>query len=210
MIVHNCEQGSPEWFAIRAGKPSASCFDKLITSTGEVSKSLQGYAITLAGEKYAGKPLDAWEGNSYTERGKLLELEARTAYTFLHDAPVEQVGFVTDDNKEYGCSPDGLVETDGLVEFKCLKAENHIKALLYYGKHKKCQPDYVQQTQGQIMICNREWCDLMFYHPDLPKLVIRQHRNDALQVPLAVAIAEVIIERDRIYDEIVALNGVRG
>lgn len=227
MIIHEVLQGTTNWMALRAGLPTASCFDKLITSTGEVSKSLQGYAITLAGEKYAGKPLDAFEGNGYTERGKLLEQEARTAYTFLHDAPVLQVGFVTDDYKQYGCSPDGFVEIDGLVEFKCLKAENHIKALLYYGKHKKCPPDYIQQTQGQIMICEREWCDLMFYHPDLPKLVIRQFRDDkkiitstgevskslqgySLHALLLSAINQVINERDRIYDEIVALNGVIG
>lgn len=210
MIVHEVLQGTTNWMALRAGMPTASEFSKLITSTGEVSKSLQGYAITLAGEKYAGKPLDAWEGNGYTERGKLLELEARTAYTFIHDAAVEQVGFVTNDDMQYGCSPDGLVGTDGLVEFKCLKAENHIKALLYYGKHKKCQPDYVQQTQGQMMICNREWCDLMFYHPDLPKLVIRQHRNDVLHALLLSAINQVIVDRDDIYYAIDALNGVKG
>jgi hypothetical protein len=202
MIVHHCEQGSPEWFALRAGMPTASEFSKLITSTGELSKSLQGYAITLAGEKYAGKPLDAFEGNGYTERGKLLEADARSAYVFLHDYDVEQVGFVTDDDQCLGCSPDGIIGNDGLVEMKCLKAENHIKALLYYKKHKKCPPDYIQQTQGQILICEREWCDLVFYHPDLPQLVIRQMRDDHLQVLLLSAVVQVIDMRDKILADI--------
>lgn len=210
MIVHEVLQGTTNWLALRSGMPTASEFSKLITSTGKVSESLNGYAITLAGEKYAGKPLDSFGGNSHTERGKYLEPEVRSAYTFLNDAIVEQVGFVTDDDMRYGCSPDGFINSFGLVESKCLKSENHIKALLYYGKHKKCPPDYVQQTQGQIMVCEREWCDLMFYHPDLPKLVIRQYRNDALQTLLLSAIDQVIVERDRIYDEIVSLNGVKG
>lgn len=198
MIVHSCEQGSPEWYSLRAGLPTASEFSKLVTSTGETSKSLPGYAITLAGELYAGKPLDAFEGNGYTERGKLLEVEARSAYAFLHDEEVTQAGFVTDDLKLYGCSPDGLIGKDGLTEFKCLKAENHIKALLYYKKHGKCPPDYVQQTQGQIYICEREWCDLAFYHPDLPFLVTRQHRDEVLIEAIKGAIEQVCSERDKI------------
>ena len=128
MIVHNVEQGTPEWFALRAGKPTASEFSKLITSTGEPSKSMAGYAITLAGEMYAGKPLDAWEGNAYTERGKILEADARRAYAFLNDVEPETVGFVSNDAVQYGCSPDSLINREGILEIKCLKAENHIKA----------------------------------------------------------------------------------
>src|SRR3546814_2809936 len=82
--------------------------------------------------------------------------------------------FVTDYAETMGCSPDGLVGDDGMVEVKCLKAENHIKAILYHASKGHCPPDYVQQTQGQLLICERQWCDLVFYHPDLPLLAIRQ------------------------------------
>lgn len=202
MIVHEVEQGSESWHALRAGKPTASCFDKLITSTGEPSKSLAGYAITLAGEMYAGKPLDAWEGNGHTERGKLLEEEARLSYAFFHDVKPVQVGFVTDDSMLYGCSPDSFIGDDGGLEIKCLKAENHIKAIMYYRKHKKCPPDYVQQTQGEIMVCERKWFDLYFYHPDLPSLTIRQEPNEAVLRGLRLGIITVLIERDRILEEL--------
>jgi YqaJ-like viral recombinase domain len=202
MIIHTVEQGSPEWFLLRAGKPTASDSSKLITSTGERSKSLEGYAITLAGEKYAGKPLDAFEGNSWTDRGKLLEDEARDMYAFLYDATPEKVGFVTDDEQKYGCSPDSMIGPDGMLEIKCLKAENHLKALLYYRKHKKCQPDYVQQTQGQIYVCERTWCDLYFYHPDLPTLVIRQERDGAIINCLKEQIDNVIIERNKVVEQL--------
>lgn len=202
MIITDVEQGSGAWFALRAGKPTASNFDKLITSTGETSKSLGGYAITLAGELYAGKPLDAWEGNGYTERGKLLEDEARKMYAFLHDVEPVKVGFVTDDNMLYGCSPDGLIGDDGLLEIKCLKAERHIMAILYYRKHKKCPPDYVQQTQGQIMVCERAWNDLFFYHPDLPRLTIRQEPDEIIIDAITGNIATVLKERDKILAEI--------
>lgn len=204
MIVHECDQGGDQWIALRAGKPTASCFDKIITSTGDPSKSQAGYAITLAGELYAGKPLDSWDGNSYTERGKLLEDEARKMYAFINDVEPVQVGFVTDDDQSYGCSPDSLVGDDGLLEIKCLKAENHIKAILYYRKNKKCPPDYIQQTQGQMMICQRSWCDLFFYHPDLPKLVIRQNSDEKLFNALKDNMTKLLAIRDEIYLELKA------
>ena len=202
MIIHDCEQGTPEWFSLRAGKPTASCFDKLITSTGEPSKSMAGYAITLAGEMYAGKPLDAWEGNGHTERGKLLEDDARRSYAFVHDVEPVQVGFVTDDSMLYGCSPDSFIDDDGGLEVKCLKAENHIKAIMYHRKHKKCPPDYVQQTQGSLLVTGRKWWDLYFYHPDLPDLTIRQEPNREVMEPLLDQIANVIREREKILMEL--------
>ena len=203
MIIHNVEQGTPEWFALRAGMPTASEFSKIVTSVGEASKSMQGYAITLAGEMYAGKPLDVWEGNSHTERGKVLEEEASKMYAFLHDVEPAQVGFVTTDDALSGCSPDRFIGDDGLTEIKCLKAENHIKAIMYYKKHKKCPPDYVQQTQGQMFMCERAWCDLFFYHPDLPRLTIRVERDDKFINCLKDHIGKVIIERDRILSDLV-------
>lgn len=202
MIIHNMDQGTPEWFEVRAGLPTASEFSKLITSKGEASKSLSGYALTLAGELFAGKPLDAWQGNQWTDRGKELEDEARSTYEFTHSARVEQVGFITDDARRCGASPDGLVGDDGMSEIKCLKAENHIKALLYYKKNGRCPTDYVQQTQGQIMVAERQWVDLIFYHPDLPMLVIRQERDDSLIQSLQAQIDNVIAERDKILTEI--------
>lgn len=206
MRAHNVEQGTEAWLRLRSGMPTASCFDKLITSTGEPSKSLGGYAITLAGEMYAGKPLDAWAGNSDTKRGNILEDEARKMYSFLEGCDANVIGFVTDDVGTYGCSPDALRGDDGLLEIKCLKAESHIKAILYYRKHGKCPPDYVQQTQGQIFVCEREWCDLFFYHPDLPKLTIRQHRNGQIIHALDEQIKNVIHERDRVLKELQQFN----
>lgn len=200
MIVHNVDQGSAEWFELRTGRPTASDFSKIITSKGEPSKSMTGYATLLAGEVYAGKPLDGFEGNQWTNRGKELEPDAKAMYEFTHDCDLEQVGFITDDLVRYGCSPDSLRDSDGMVEIKCLKAENHINAILYYKKHKKCPTDYIQQTQGQIFIAERAWCDLVFYHPDLPLLVIRQHRDDEFIKKLQNLLALTIQERDQILE----------
>lgn len=199
MIFYDVEQNTDEWMNIRSGIPTASHFSKLITSTGEPSKSMPDYAATLAGNAFAGKSLDSWGGNYHTERGHEIEPEARDWYSFVH-SEVTSAGFVTDNNGKYGCSSDGFVSDTGLVEFKCLSAKEHVKALMYYRKHEKCPTTYVQQTQGQIYICQREWCDLVFYHPDLPKLVIRQHPDDKVINGLKAQLRAVIKERDRILE----------
>ena len=198
MILHDVPQRSAEWFALRAGKPTASEFSRVVTSAGEPSKSAYGYALTLAAEMFVGQSIDAWEGNAWTERGRELEIAARSAYEFVCDVSVTPVGIVTDDAGATGCSPDGFAGDDGLIEIKCLKAENHIKTILYYRKHGRSPPDYMQQTQGQMWICERKWCDLIFFHPVLPLLIIRETPNLAILTALAASIPPVCKDRDEV------------
>jgi len=182
MIVYNdTEQGSSEWFAIRSGIPTASEFSKLITSTGSPSKQMEAYAYTKACEKFAGEPVDAFQGNAWTEAGKEDEAAAREHYAFISGNEVSEVGFVTDGTMlegqpvgvTCGCSPDSLVNDDGMLELKRLKGSLLIEAHLYYKKNGTIKPAYVQQVQGQMMVCERDWVDVVFYNPVLPPLVIR-------------------------------------
>src|SRR3546814_13751795 len=92
MKIQDVPQRSPEWYALRLGKPTASEFSKIVTSKGEPSKSADAYAITLAAELFAGKALDGWEGNAWTERGRELEGEALRLYAFASAADVLPVG----------------------------------------------------------------------------------------------------------------------
>lgn len=196
MKIHDVEQRSDAWYALRAGMPTASEFSKIVTSKGEPSKSAAGYALTLAAELFAGKPVDAWEGNVWTERGRELETRAIELYEFAHDLDIAPVGFVTDDGGLMGCSPDGFIGEAGLVEVKCLKAENHVKAILYFQKNGRSPTDYIQQAQGQMMICERKWCDIVFYHPELPMLAIRVAPDKVVQDALMERIPLLRAERN--------------
>lgn len=202
MIIHDCEQGTEEWRLLRAGMPTASEFSSIITSKGEPSKSMKKYAMTLAAELYAKKPLEVFAGNYHTDRGTELEPQARAEYEFIIGHYVEQIGFVTDDKNKYGCSPDGLVGEDGMTEYKCLKTDNHVSAMLFYKKYGRCPAEYVQQTQGQLFVCDRKWCDLVFYHPDLPMVVIKQTVDIDFQKALVKQLNAVISERDSILETI--------
>ena len=198
MIIHDVEQNSDEWLAMRCTIPTASNASKLITSTGNPSKSMAGYAMELAGNKFAGKDINGWEGNIYTERGHEIEDNARSSYELINDVDVNEVGFITDDLESFGASPDGLVGEDGLLEIKCLP-KNHIKTLMYFDKHGHCPPDYIAQTQMQLYVTGRKWCDLFFYHDSLPNLTLRQWADKAIFDALNEQIAQVNIERDRIF-----------
>lgn len=196
MIIHDVIQGTPEWVQCRLGIPTASSFSRLVTSTYKPSSSLTGYAGELAAEMFAGMPLEGFDGNVWMNRGKEMEAEACDLYAFTTDANVQKVGFVTLDDGSAGCSPDALVNDDGGLEIKCLKAERHIAAVHYHQKHGRCPTDYVQQVQGSLLITGRAWWDLCFYHPDMPPLVIRHTPDPAMFAALTAGIAAVCRERD--------------
>ena len=204
MEIHNdIEQGTEEWHALRAGRPTASEFSKLVTGTGKASTQLSDYAATLAAELYAGKPLERWEGNSATERGHEIEPLARANYEFQREVEIVQVGFVT--NHGAGASPDGLVGAVGLVEIKSQQAKGHVQTLAYYRKNGRVPPSYLPQVQGQLLICDREWNDLMFYHPDLPGLTVRIERDEAYIRELLKGIGLVIEQRDELAEMLRAM-----
>lgn len=197
-VIHDVVQNSDAWLELRRGIPTASSFAKLVTGTGKMSDSWQDYAAELAADAYAGKSLDAWEGNRWTERGHEMEPLAVAAYEFFRDAETEEAGFMV--YQGAGASPDRLVGETGLLEIKSLSPKEHVKVLAYHDKHGKAPPKYYPQLQGEIRCCVRDWVDLAFFHPDLPLLVVRHDRDDGFISLLDEAIAKVCQRRDELLD----------
>ena len=81
-IFTDLEQGSSEWFACRAGIPTASKFATVLAK-GE-GKSRSKYMRQLAGEVITGEPAETFS-NSHMERGHAMEDEARQTYAFIND-----------------------------------------------------------------------------------------------------------------------------
>jgi YqaJ-like viral recombinase domain len=197
MIIHDIEQNSDEWLLLRSGMPTASSASKIITSTGRPSESLDGYAETLAGDLYAGEPIDAWQGNQYTDRGHEIEPLARQWYENEYFIDTEQLGFVTNDNETYGCSPDSRVTANKLLEIKCLP-KKHIEILRYYAIKNIAHPKFYSQIQFQMLVCECDTTDLLFYHQKLPKLVITVNRDEVFIGKLEVQISKTIKARNDI------------
>lgn len=172
MKVYNCEQGTDEWTACRLGIPTASSFDKILTPTGKPSSSALAYRRTLIAERATQQP----EGIQQTEwmaRGNELESGARALYAVEYNEVVEQVGFVLSDHG-YGCSPDGLIGSAGMLEIKAPKPSTHVGYVL----DGKLPTKYKPQIQGQLLVCEREWVDFMSYLPSARPFIIRASRDD--------------------------------
>jgi YqaJ-like recombinase protein len=199
MKIHDCAQYSSEWWALRMGRPTASCFDKIVQSDGSPSKSMKKYATRLANELLAGEKLDAWAGNESTRRGMFLEDDARREYSVVYDVDCKQVGFITDDAETYGCSPDFLVGEDGGGQIKCINGDDHSAAILRYQTKGDFEPGYIQQCQGEMLVTERKWWDLIFWHPALPMLVIRLERDELFLDKLRDGIEKTISMRDEIF-----------
>lgn len=164
-IYHDVDQYSDAWNKLRLGLPSSSQFKKIITEKkGELSKSRTDYMYHLLAEKALGRPIDTFTTPAM-ERGSELEPEAVGYYEFMEGVEAKRIGFVTDDNRRYGCSPDRLIGEDGLLEIKCPSPNTHMRYLLE-GSH---EADYRQQVQGQLLVTGRKWVDLISYHPEFPE-----------------------------------------
>lgn len=198
MITVNVQQGTPEWYAERCGVPSASSFDKIITTKGEASKQREKYLYQLAGERVSGKPQESYQ-NGAMQRGIELEAEARSLYELRHDVMVGLVGFCYPDKKRLvGCSPDGIVGADGLLEIKCPEIQTHVAYLL----DGTAPTEYFQQLQGQLFVTGRKWVDFMSYYPGLKPLIVRVEPDKAFQAALAKELKTFCADLDAIAEKI--------
>ena len=92
MIYHEVTQQSPEWFRMRLGLATASCFDRIITpKTAEPSKSMDDYANSLIGELITGENSEKFQ-SYWMERGAQMEAEASAAYEVITDFTLDRGG----------------------------------------------------------------------------------------------------------------------
>ena len=192
MIILDHEQGSDEWFASRLGRPSASMFNKLITSTGKPSTSAGKYIDELVDERLNGIRVPVYV-NEHMERGTRLEPEAREYYEFITEQQVTEYGFILDDSEEFGCSPDGIIKDsdgnfEGGLEVKC-----PANMVGYHRDNKSFITKYKQQIMGCMMITGAKWWDLMAYSDKKPHhLIIRVERDEEYIEKLAAEIDKAV------------------
>lgn len=190
-IYLDCEQNSPEWLETRLGIVTASQAKRIITPQGRLSKSRDAYLAELLAEWALGEPVKQFTGDYWVERGNALEDDAFRYYAFHTDQEPEKIGFVyRDASKLCGCSPDGLVGDDGLLELKVPMSSTH---LLYLARG-VCPSEYVMQCQFQLFITGRSWVDFCSFHPELPPFIFRVMPDPMIQESLEDHIHDFINE----------------
>jgi hypothetical protein len=193
MILYpDVQQGSAAWLELRAGIPTASNFHRILTPSGQPSKQATDYLHGLLAEKMMGHPIQE-HVTLWMARGADLEAEAVQFYEFQREVETVRLGFCTNDAGTIGASPDRLVGNEGLLEIKVPKDSTHVGYLLA----EPVSEAYFPQIQGQLWIAERQWLDLLSYHPELPPALIRVERDEAYIGKLRAAVetfAEVLAQ----------------
>lgn len=204
--MSNVVQGSPEWFAVRLGKVTASRVADVTRRTKSgFSTSRANYMAELIAERLTGETAPSFT-NAAMQWGTEKEPEARAAYEFRTDREIVAVGFIIHPNMpDCGASPDGLVGDDGMVEFKCPNTATHIDTLL----SKSIDGDYIKQMQWQMACAGRQWADFVSFDPRMPEsmrfFTRRVVRDDKLIASLEQDVSEFL---DEMAKKIAALIAV--
>jgi len=165
---HDVAQYSEEYDRLKLGIPTSSHFHKILTPQGRPSKQWREYACVLIAERILRRKIEFYN-SPVMERDLIVEAGAADWYEFDQDVTVQRVGFITDDNHTVGSSPDRLVGDDGLLEIKAPLPHTQVEYWLCGEVHERFRP----QLQGQLYVSQRSWVDILCWHEELPKVVVR-------------------------------------
>jgi len=205
MIIVDCEQGTPEWLAARAGKVTASMISAVLMDPK--TAGYRDYQAQLVAEILTGKPQGSDFTSAAMQFGTETEPLARSAYEAHTGFSVDEVGMVIHPTIERsGASPDGLVGNSGLAEIKCPKVATHL-AYLVAGIVPSI---YKNQMMWQMACTGRDWCDFVSFRPDLPEnlqlFVVRYKKDPAEILKLETAVIAFLAGVDQMIEK---LKGVK-
>ena len=178
--------------ALRCGLLTASEFDRILTATLKISDNVKtrAHLWELAAQRISGYVEPTYISDSML-RGHSDEIRARDLYTKKY-SPVVECGFVTNNKWGFtlGCSPDGLVGDDGLIECKSRAQKYQVQTIVEYYADGTIPDDFTLQVQGQLLITGREWCDLISYSGGQPMVTMRVEPDRIVQDAIIDAAAK--------------------
>jgi len=193
-IYTDLQQGTEEWLKVRLGKFTASQASAIATA----GKGLDTLVFEKVEELVTGQIKECYK-NEDMIRGNELEPRARNLYELETGNIVKEVGFV-ELNDFVGCSPDGMVGLDGLMEVK----SPSLRVYYEYLTTEVIDPAYMLQMQMQMFVADRKWCDYVVYNPlfkKQPIIIKRVERDEAkikkIEVGLQIGVSKIqsILER---------------
>ena len=150
----------------RLGHITASRVDPLLGSPRSKSKdwtdTAESYLMQKLHEIVTGEVEEEFDSRA-TKWGNKYEPIALAEYEQATGVTVERVGFVPHPIIPLcGCSPDGLIGTDGMVQTKCpFNGQNHMRT----AKYKVVPKKYIAQVQMELWVCGRKWNDYVSFDP---------------------------------------------
>lgn len=194
-------QGTEEWNQIRCGRFTASVIPTLFMK--ESTKGYQDAIKRIAYERTAGRPVESFKSEWMT-RGNELEAAAIEEYQATEFCDVVRIGFVEVD-EWCGCSPDGYVREDGMIQVKCPKWNTFFD----YRTIADIDKDYIIQCQTEMLFSGRKWNDLYIYDPYLESKKFRILPDEAMQLDILARIEKAKGEVESLMREICAKGQTR-
>lgn len=172
-------QGSEEWHAARCGLLTASEVKLILTPTLRLASNdkERAHLYELLAQRVTGYVEPSYISSDML-RGHEDELEARIIYAERY-APVEECGFITNDKWGFtlGCSPDGLVGSDGMIECKSRRQKYQLETII----SGEVPAEYLLQVQTALLVSERAWLDFVSYCGGLPMATMRVHPDAEVQ-----------------------------
>ncbi len=206
MKIHPASQGTPEWLEARMGVPTASEMDKLVSPLGKVreGKGVESYVALKLAEKWRGYPLPSFSGGA-AEQGSLRESDAIPWLEMHLQTDVRRVGFITTDDGNCGCSPDGLLPDGSGLEVKCPQANTHVGYIL----DGTIPDEYVAQVQTGIYVTGAKSWTFLSYSPGFPSLLLVVKPDPKIQDAIARAVADFSARLAEGWARLIELNDGR-
>ena len=158
------EQRSHDWLQARCGFPTGSGFKHLMAKTakGLPTAARNTYLWEKLTERISGQPVQHFV-NLAMQWGIDQEPVALAAYEAKTGFSVAPMGFVRHATLATGCSPDGIVDMEGLLEIKCPNTVTHLQTI-----NNGMDSDHMAQLQGGMWLLNLQWADFVSFDPRLP------------------------------------------
>jgi hypothetical protein len=191
--LHDAEQGSDEWHALRCGVLTASHVKDIVTPTLKLAANDKTRALAnkVAIQRITGFPEETFTTDTML-RGHIDEDVARRIYSEKYDI-VTEIGFITNDRLPFlGYSPDGLVGSDGLIEVKSRAPHLHLASIVENEETAggAVPKEFMAQIQAGLLISGRAWCDFLSFSHGLPMMRVRVFPDENYQAAIAQAAAE--------------------
>lgn len=163
-MFHDVRQNTDEWLALRAGKVTGSSVAKIMANYGKAfGDPAKKLAVNIAIEQITGTAISSYYSNEHMQRGHAQEPIARMMYEDALFCDVANGGFF--DNGVTGCSPDGLVDDDGVIEIKSVIASVQYSTI----KRGTFDPAYKWQLNFNLLETGREWIDYISFCNEFPE-----------------------------------------
>jgi len=173
-------QHTPEWYAMRAGKWTAS--NAATIMGGLDTKGLDDLVRTVAWERVFGATDEPRYQSAAMTRGNEMEAEAREWTAFNTDSVITECGFVQHaEHYSAGWSPDGLHSNTRGIEIKCLLHKAYLDVML----KREVPSEYRWQCRWAMWVGRLSGLDFVVYHPKPGGLVIPVEPDTSLDSQMA-------------------------